>query len=445
MHTKSVSRLLVVILLLAAIPAVAIAAGQERVSEHPTPVPLTAPDGVTREPFVAVEESLNQPDDDKPKKAIETQCGWYWYGAMDYSGDVDYYKFYAQRGETFAARVQASEYGTGLDPTLTLYDTNGKDMLYYRDDYDGLDPIIHYTFSDEGYFYLAVRGYADYSLGDYWINVEKPIYLSTSSAGTVDGMKFAPGDVLQYNGCGDYWEMFLNAKSLGLKGNLNGLALTQDREALVSFNKTQKFYGQNVTKQDIALCYLYDIGWDSDWDCSLFFDGSDVGLTKGSEAVNSIAISPYGNLLMSFTGTTQVPNIYEKVADEDILEFYPYQYGTNTDGYWNWFFDGSDENLGKVRTDGLWLNGYYWDIYQTFNNAVTVPTGVELEKGDVGACWSWGWGQDSYCGNWWELFDATDAGFKRTVGVDAIDLGGTQYLYMPYDPYPYPSPNSADK
>lgn len=428
-------------LALMAIPAVGIAAaqGEPRAQDpdRPTPRALSNPLTVPMEPFVAVEPPAGQPDNDTPGTADEISCGTTWWGTVDYAGDIDYFTFYGYGGDTFSARIFAAEWGTGLDPTMTLYDIDGNSVMRYVDDYDGLDPIINVTLPGDGYFYLAVGGYGGNSVGDYYINLESPVYMSMSGAGKINGMSYKNGDVLVYNSCGGYWDMFLNAKSLGFKGNLTGLALLPDRTALVTFASTQKNYGQ-VSAYDIAQCYLYDVGWDSAWSCSMFFDGSDVGLTKGSEKIKSIGVSPYGTLLMSFQSRTQVPGVPGFVENEDILEFDAVQYGPNTAGNWYMFFDGSDQGLSKVQTEGLWMNSYWWDVYHTFEKRVVLPGGDILDKGDIGLCYPSWLGDDTQCNGWWKTFDGTDAGMKKNSGIDAIDLGEAAWLQA----NPYPAPQS---
>lgn len=448
MPSKKNLRILLVLFALALLPVAAVAAsdsspkqGDGPPAQDPNrvlPVSMTEMERISAVPRVAPTETDLTPLDNKPGAALETQCGWWWYGTINKKGDVDYYKFYAQRGETFMAAVHGWEWGTGLEPAITLYDVNGKTALDYSDYYDSLDPLIHYTFYNEGWYYLAVRGYADVSVGDYYFNLEKPIYLSTRSGGSVGGIDFTPGDVLQYNSCGDYWDMFLNSGSLGFNGNLRAFALTKGRTALVSFDKPQTFYGETLSRHDVAECYIYDTGWDAGWDCYQLFDGEDAGLTTASEAINSLAVSPYGELAMTFVGSADLPYVAGTVANEDVMGFYPYQFGPDTDGYFYYWFDGSDENLGKVATEGLWFNQYWYDIYQVFNKSIKVGNNVKLDKSDVGVCYSWGWQDYSYCGHWWEMFDATDAGFNGNIQVDAIDLGGTVWLNHPYNPYPAP-------
>ena len=52
------------------------------------------------------------------------------------SGDSDYFKFPAKKGQTFTIRVHARSIRSPLDPVLAVYDDKGK-SLGYNDDADG--------------------------------------------------------------------------------------------------------------------------------------------------------------------------------------------------------------------------------------------------------------------------------------------------------------------
>ncbi len=343
---------------------------------------------------------------------------------VDYAGDVDYWKFYAYGGGNYIFRIVSNEQGSGLDPTLALYDSNGTTQLQYVDDYDGLDPVIHFLAPGDGYYYLAVRGFSNSQIGDYSIETDSPVYMSMAANGAVDGMKYRSGDVLVYYSCADYWDMFLNAKNLGFKGNLTGLALLPDRRALTVFGSNQKFYGETVSPYDIATCFLSDVGWDSSWDCSLLFDGQDVGLTTSGEKIKSIAVGYGGSLLLTITGKAQVPGITSTVENEDILKFQPDRFGSNTQGIWSKWWDGSLVGTTKVRIEGLWINRFTFDHVQTFDKRVT-PSGsyYTVEKGDIASCLATGLNTYSGCSYWWIPFFGTYAGMKPNAAIDAIDFG----------------------
>jgi hypothetical protein len=74
-------------------------------------------------------------------------------------GDVDYYAFTGNGGDTIVADINAQTLGSSLNPHLTLYGTNGIAELTYNDDDDGLDSRLEYTLPADGTYYLKVRDY----------------------------------------------------------------------------------------------------------------------------------------------------------------------------------------------------------------------------------------------------------------------------------------------
>ena len=76
---------------------------------------------------------------------------------------------------------------------------------------------------------------------------------------------------------------------------------------------------------------------------SLYFDGSDVGLTANAEDIDAFAILPDGSLLISTTGAANVGGI--SASHQDLLRFVPTSTGNSTAGAWEMYFDGSDVGL----------------------------------------------------------------------------------------------------
>ena len=103
-----------------------------------------------------------------------------------------------------------------------------------------------------------------------------------------------------------------------------------------------------VADEDIA---QYD-GANSTW--SLYFDGSDVGLT--AVAIDAFAVLPSGELLISIDSDSTVAGMTggpsgTSVDDSDIIKFTPTSLGTTTAGTWSFYFDGSDVGLTTTSED----------------------------------------------------------------------------------------------
>jgi hypothetical protein len=76
------------------------------------------------------------------------------------AGDVDYYAFSGNAGDSIVADIDAQVLGSLLDSYLYLYDTDGVTELTHNDDYDGYDSHIEYVLPADGTYYLKVQEYS---------------------------------------------------------------------------------------------------------------------------------------------------------------------------------------------------------------------------------------------------------------------------------------------
>jgi hypothetical protein len=83
---------------------------------------------------------------------------------------------------------------------------------------------------------------------------------------------------------------------------------------------------------------------------SLFFDGSDVGMTDANADIDAFDILDDGSLLFSILGTASLPTV-GSVTNADIVRFAPTSLGANTAGTFSWYFDGSDVGLTTTAED----------------------------------------------------------------------------------------------
>ena len=113
------------------------------------------------------------------------------------------------------------------------------------------------------------------------------LYISSNSGGSVDGIVFADEDILAYDSVNDTW--------------------------------------------------------------SMFFDGSDVGLSGGLD-VDAFHVTDTGSVLMSLSQSTNVAGV-GTVQDEDIIEFTPTSTGDTTSGTFALVFDGSNFELNANGED----------------------------------------------------------------------------------------------
>ena len=81
-------------------------------------------------------------------------------GVIDPIGDADYFAIDLAAGTDLLLDVDANQYGSSLDPILVLIDRDGRTVLAYNDDADGLDSRLRYLVSATGRYYAAIVDYS---------------------------------------------------------------------------------------------------------------------------------------------------------------------------------------------------------------------------------------------------------------------------------------------
>jgi len=155
---------------------------------------------------------------------------------------------------------------------------------------------------------------------------------------------------------------------------------------------------------------------------SLYFDGSDVGLSTSSSDIDAIELLPDGRLLLSTSGSPTGIGV-SGAADEDILAFTPTSLGDTTAGSWAMYFEGSDVGLNTSSDediDGAAIAGN-GNIYLTTRGNFAV-TGVSGADEDVFICTPTSLGSVTACTFSPTLyFDGSQYGLDAN-DIDALDL-----------------------
>jgi hypothetical protein len=98
-----------------------------------------------------------------------------------------------------------------------------------------------------------------------------------------------------------------------------------------------------VDDSDLVLFTATSVGTTTAGTFTLYFDGSDVGLTTNAEDVDAVELLANGHILVSTTAAVSVPGFSGE--DKDLLEFTPTSLGAVTAGTFSLHFDGSDVGL----------------------------------------------------------------------------------------------------
>jgi PKD repeat protein len=182
------------------------------------------------------------------------------------------------------------------------------------------------------------------------------LYLSLVNAGTVGGISAANEDILSFNGTA--FSLTFDGSDVGVGGlALDAFALISGSDLLMSFTSPGSIPGISgtVDDSDIVRFTATSLGASTSGSFSLYFDGSDVGLSTNAEDVDAIDVLPDGRLLVSTMGSFGVSGV--SGADEDLIGLTG-SFGPTTSGTWAMYFDGSDvglsgsgENVDAVAVD----------------------------------------------------------------------------------------------
>jgi hypothetical protein len=232
-------------------------------------------------------------------------------------------------------------------------------------------------------------------------------YLSTTASGGVIGcdnvqVNFTDADIVklmvEYNGWYRY-AMEFDGSDVGLELSSEGIdAFTYLPDGSILVSTVSSFwvstgysapgFGSGAvisgSGEDLLRFTPSTLGNNTTGTWSLYFDGSDVGLSGVSENIDSVSVLSDGQILISTTGNASVPGA--SAADEDLLAFVPTALGVSTWGYWWQCFDGSDVGLTTVEenVDALAVaeDGGHPTLYLSTKGNFAVP-GVAGSNDDI--------------------------------------------------------------
>ncbi len=177
-----------------------------------------------------------------------------------------------------------------------------------------------------------------------------PLYLSLANDQTIAGVASADEDVLRFDGSS--WSLFFDGSDVGLSGtDVTDFAMIDSDSLLMSFSNSVTLNGVSAAAQDVVRFDATSLGGTTAGTFSMYFDGSDVSLTSSTESLDAISLLADGRILISTTGNVSVTGVTG--SDEDILSFTPTSLGSSTSGTWAMYFDGSDVVLADTDDEDV--------------------------------------------------------------------------------------------
>ena len=156
-------------------------------------------------------------------------------------------------------------------------------------------------------------------------------------------------DIIAFDGTN--FSLYFDGSDVGLAGlRLDAFAIVGANEVLLSFTVAGSVPGISETVDDSDIVkFTGTLGPETAGTFEMYFDGSDVGLTKSGEDVDAIELLPDGTLLISTIGSFSANGL--SGLDEDVIAFTPTSLAEDTAGSFDLYFDGSDVSLGSGRED----------------------------------------------------------------------------------------------
>jgi Bacterial Ig domain len=178
------------------------------------------------------------------------------------------------------------------------------------------------------------------------------VWMSFKTNTAVPGVgTVADEDIVSYDEVTGLWTLQFDGSDVGLAAlEISGLAILPGGDLLLTFTAAGTVGGLSVDDSDIVRFHPTSLGSTTAGTFSVYFDGSDVGLTTNGEDVDAIALAPDGRLLISTTGTVNANGV--SAVDEDLLIFTG-TLGSNTSGSFALYFDGSDVGLNTSSSEDV--------------------------------------------------------------------------------------------
>ena len=191
-------------------------------------------------------------------------------------------------------------------------------------------------------FDRVVNGQADIGAFEVQTAASNAFFFSADGDTTVGNITVADEDIILFDGT-DFSLFFDGSDVLSSSAEISAFDVISDTEILLSFDKALTIEGVGfVDDSDVVKFTAESLGrGNTAGSFELYLDGSDLGLTRGSEDIDALTRMADGSLVFSTKGNAQLSNGI-KSRDEDLLRINPATEEISL------YFDGSDVEL----TDG---------------------------------------------------------------------------------------------
>ncbi|MEX2310245.1 MAG: lysyl oxidase family protein [Pirellulales bacterium] len=350
--------------------------------------------------------------------------------------DDDYYSIVPTNSGTLTVSV-AFQHAQG-DIDMRIYNAS-QSQLGLSDSTSNAEQLSLTVTAGQTY-YIRVYGFQGDTNPSYTMTVAVPsapvpgassvYYLSTTGGGSLastngaPALSFTDADILkltvQSNGQYQY-ELHFDGSDVGLttsSEDIDAFAFLTDGSVLISTVGSFSVPapgGGSISGGGVDLLRFMptSLGAATAGAWSIYFDGSDVGLSGSAENIDAVAALSDGSLLISVTGAPSVTGASGQ--DEDLLRFIPTSLGSTTAGSWSMYFDGSD--VGLATNAGEDVNALY--VRETTGN----PTLFFSTLGNFSVTGASGANEDAFAFTPTTLGSATAGTFGPGLAFDGSLYG----------------------
>ena len=179
------------------------------------------------------------------------------------------------------------------------------------------------------------------------------LYLSLDGSATLPGasgsLSVSDEDILGFDGTN--YSLFFDGSDVGLSGqDVDGFAIVNANTVLLSFRSSFTLSGVGSISDSDIVQFTGTLGDATSGTFSLYFDASDVGLTTSGEDVDAFELLSDGSLVVSTTDNFSVPGV--SGSDEDLFRCVG-TFGPTTTCTWSMYLDGSDVDISSAER--MWM------------------------------------------------------------------------------------------
>ena len=244
-------------------------------------------------------------------------------------------------------------------------------------------------------------------------------YMSFRSSTSVPGVGTVQDeDVVSYDSGSGQWSFVFDGSDVISTGfEIDGLAILPGGDLLLSFRQSGTVGGVSADDSDVVR-FTGTLGTSTSGSFSLYFDGSDVGLTSNGEDVDGLTLNSSGDLLVSTQGSFSGSGA--SGADEDLFLFTG-TLGSSTSGSFSQYFDGSDVGFGgnsAEDVDAASLTAAGTLLFSTTGTfSVTGATGDDEDVGEFSGSFG-----SSTSGSSSLLLDLSALGISTSEDVGSLHI-----------------------